>query len=122
MNELTTKANNQELTGLAVDAIAELRRACSKFPKFPDRLVIEDGMNTKIDRQLKLARICNDSPDGCAASAYSVFGEEFLEFIEAAQKGDEAGARKELVQAMAMLMRIYCHLDRYCADAKGKRG
>jgi len=114
MKGLTTKVNNLELTALAVDAITELQRACGKFPQFPDRLVIEEGMKTKISRQLELARMCD-------ASAYSVFGAEFLEFVEAAQKGDAAEARKELVQAMAMLMRIYCHLEQYCSKVKGER-
>lgn len=122
---LTTPAvdtvRKRELVNLCCEAMDELKRACAKFPAFPDRLVGSGEKSTPVARQLELARACNDRDEGRYATGYSVFCEEFLEFIQAAEAGDRAAAEKELVQAMAMLMRIRLHLAEYCAK-KGAVG
>lgn len=103
------------------DALDELERACGKFPRFPDRLLLPDEMPCALGEQLAAARECNDAEGGAHASGYSVFCEEFLEMCEAAQAGDLAGAQKELAQAMAMLLRIGIHLAHYCEQARQEK-
>ncbi len=103
---------------MAHDALAEVDLACGKFPLFPDRLLLPDEMQCDLARQLDMARQCNDTDGGAHATGYSVFVEEFLEFCEAAQAGDLEAARKELTQAMAMLLRIGVHLEHYCEQAR----
>jgi|GEM_PF-4448398 len=99
-------------------AYQELKRACGKFPKFPDRLLLPEKMPCALGEQLAAARECNDAEGGAHASGYSVFCEEFLEMCEAEQAGDLEAARKELAQAMAMLLRIGIHLPHYCEEAR----
>lgn len=116
-------ARKRRLVGLCCDAMQELDRACQKFPAFPDKLHDYSRMTTPLDMQLATARTWNDRDAGNRATGYSVFVEEFLEFVEAALRGERAAAEAELVQAMAMLMRIALHLDDYCPaqTATGKQ-
>lgn len=110
----TDTACKRRLVALCCDAMEELNRACLKFPAFPDKLDSDDGRRTSIAHQLERAREWNDRDGGSHADGYSVFCEEFLEFVEAAKRGDRQAADTELVQSMAMLMRIALHLDDYC--------
>ena len=116
-------AKKRKIVDICCQAMDELARACGKFPAFPDKLIDLSEVKTPIPRQLEIARNCNDRDDGHYATGYSVFCEEFLEFIEAANAGNRPSADKELVQAMAMLMRIAMHLDDYCpAQKEAPRG
>jgi NTP pyrophosphatase (non-canonical NTP hydrolase) len=122
MLTLETKVNNLELVSLAVDAISELKRACGKFPTFPHRIIGEQDLWTSVKEELEQFRSLNDSEGGKDASGSSVFFEEFFEFVQAVEKGDAEAARAELVQAMAMLMRIHCHLGEYCQAKEAAHG
>lgn len=107
-------ARKRRLVSLCCDAMQELDRACFKHPLFPERLFDHENAATDLLRQLELARNNNDFEKGRLATGYSVFVEEFLEFVDAADRGDRPAADAELVQAMAMLMRVALHLDDYC--------
>lgn len=110
---LITEINRGKLSGLCADAITELQRACAKPPFFPDALLSSLRPGHLIGEQLDLARACNDRAGGSEASAYSVVVEELLEFFDAAGRGDRAAAEAELVQTMAMLLRIHAHPSDY---------
>lgn len=119
MIKLTTIINKPELATLCADAISELERAARLHPEWPDVLFPEHH-ESQLTRQLEAARQLNDSAD--RATAHSVFGEEYYEFLEAALKpGNIVAARAELVQAMAMLLRISCHLNDYVSH-RGTEG
>ena len=111
--KLKTEFKERELLELLTDALKELQRACLKFPCFPDAFANSASIESA-NRVLSAMRKVNDSNEGAAATAYTVFGEEWCELIEAiSSKRDKAEARKELVQSIAMLLRISLHLDDY---------
>lgn len=113
MNQLKTVINKSELTLLCVDAISELQMAVRSFPAWPEELSPAGFQQTRvIDFRLQTARQCNKYKHTC--TAHSIFEEEYYEFLQAALKpGNQVAARIELVQAMAMLLRIYSHLNDY---------
>jgi hypothetical protein len=111
MKQLKTNIDKAHVTSLCADAISELERAVRLLPTWPSVLYPSDFLN-EIENQLNRARENNHSEDKC--TAHSIFGEEYMEFLEAAMKpGNIVAARIELVQAMAMLIRISCHLNDY---------
>jgi hypothetical protein len=103
--------NVSALNILHQDAICELIRACSKFPQFADRFS-SICLDTH-QEGLILLRAFNDRDAGARATADSIVCEEYYEFAEKVMLGDFAGARKELVQTIAMLYRTYIHLEAY---------
>jgi hypothetical protein len=109
MNHLTTTIDKASVTAFCADAISELERAARLHPKWPINLHYHDEDHE--NDNLKIARAINDHG---RATGSTVFVEEFLEFMQAARKsGNQIAARAELVQAMAMLLRIGCHLNDY---------
>jgi len=107
--QLTTVINKPELATLCADAISELERAARLHPEWPTELHYHD--EEQQEGNLAIARALNDHG---RATGTSLFSEEFLEFLLAARKpGNNVAARAELVQAMAMLLRNYCHLNDY---------
>jgi hypothetical protein len=108
---LVTKIDKAAVTAFCADAISELERAVRLFPKWPTEL--QYYSQDHIDRFLTDFRIENEmlNPSGT-----TIFEEEWYEFLDAAMKpGNQVAARIELVQAMAMLLRISCHLGDYVA-------
>jgi len=106
---LTTKIDKAAITELCADAISELERAARLWPTWPTELHYhceeEEGINLKCSRSLN---------DHGRATGQTIFSEEWYEFLLAARKpGNIDAARIELVQAMAMLLRISCHLNDY---------
>lgn len=110
MNMINTQMEDFELRNLCDEAMYELGSAVEKYPQWPDVLYPADCL-AEVEAQLNRARFNNESKDGC--TGHSIFGEEYMEFLETALIGDKEQARKELVQAIAMLLRIGCHLDDY---------
>lgn len=111
-------AARRELSALFVEAQDELARATAKFPEFPGTFAPPPALES-LPRVLKRIREMNDG--AVNATAYSIFGEEWLEFVEAvAVRRDKAAARTELIQAMAMLLRMWQHVDAYVAVKKGR--
>lgn len=114
-NQLTTKIDKGEVTRLCADAISELERAVRMYPTAPSSLCTESI--ALIGSKAKIWKAVNDSrfiKDGIEPTSATIFEEEYYEFLEAAMKpGNQIAARIELVQAMAMLIRIGCHLDDY---------
>jgi len=110
MNMIKTWMIDFELRSLCEEAMDELVSAVGKFPEWPDVLYPADSLG-EVETQLNRARANNESENDC--TGHSIFGEEYMEFLEAALNGDSEQARKELVQAIAMLLRIGCHLDDY---------
>jgi hypothetical protein len=108
MKQLKTTIDKAQVTSLCADAISELERAVRLFPEWPD--VLHPNIEA-VESELRKSRKLNDSKD--RFTAHSIFGEEYLEFLEMALKGNAKWARIELVQAMAMLIRISCHLNDY---------
>lgn len=107
---MQTKINQGELGKVCADAISELISACAKHPDWPDELT--DSMDLDYVRYvLGACRTFNDTPTG--RSAQSIFDEEQFEFFEAVMLGDGEAARKELTQAIAMLLRMYCHIPEF---------
>lgn len=113
MKQLKTVINKPALATLCADAISELERAVRLHPEWPEELSPAGFQQTRvIDSRLQTARQCNKYKHTC--TAHSIFEEEYYEFIEAALKpGNKVAARNELVQAIAMLLRISCHLNDY---------
>ena len=115
LNTMKTKRiladEGDTVTGICMDAVVELQRACHQFPNFPDELTLRsaDGIRAA----LQPCRNLNDTAAGEYANAESVIMEEFYEFLEAAVDRDPAKARKELVQTIALLLRTYVHLEHY---------
>lgn len=101
-----------EVQELCNDAIMELQRACEKHPLFPDSLIPNN--KPAHDELLKGMREINARNGGQFAYGSSVFEEERIEMESAVLNGNYPEARKELVQSMAMLLRIYIHLEDYC--------
>jgi hypothetical protein len=98
-------------------ALSELRRACALHPTFPSKLCNPDL--DIIRRHLMRVREVNDGKSEVyEQSAHLVLDEEVVEMLESALLGDLEAARKECVQAMAMLLRFYLHLPEYCAQAR----
>lgn len=115
MNTLDTakkeRCCSDAISGLS-DGIEELQKAIEKHPLFPDRLT--DLKPEMIQCFLSRQREKNDTgPD--TATGSTVFHEEWGEFLEAVQNGDKAAARHELAQCIAMLLRIWIHLEDYMA-------
>jgi len=110
MNKIKTVIEQMALEALCDDAIVELYSAVEYYPEWPDVLYPADSL-AEVEAQLNRARFNNESKDGC--TGYSIFGEEYMEFLEAALIGNRELARRELVQTIAMLLRIGCHLDDY---------
>lgn len=111
--KLETRIDKGEVTRLCADAISELERATRIYPKWPTELYPMLYGPTEVDAQLQRARYHNENG---TATGHSIFGEEYMEFLEATFKpGNQVAARTELVQAMAMLLRIGCHLEDYVA-------
>ena len=109
VKQIRTIIRKGDLAALCADAISELERAVRMFPEWPSELHFHDEEHQ--EDQLKITRAINDNG---RASGSTIFCEEFLEFLQAARKpGNQVAARIELVQAMAMLLRIYCHLNDY---------
>ena len=116
MNQLVTKINKGEVTALCADAISELERAARLFPMWPDTLYPVQYGPSEVAAQLKRARYHNETEG--LATGHSIFGEEYMEFLEAAMKpGNIVASRRELVQSIAMLLRIGCHLNDFIAKA-----
>lgn len=109
MKQLKTNIDKAQVTSLCADAISELERAVRLHPEWPTSLT---GWTVEeIKGQLERVRHANDNG---LATATSIFAEELLEVCEAARKpGNIVAARIELVQAVAMLIRISCHLNDY---------
>ncbi len=111
MNQLTTIINKPALATFCADAISELERAARLYPTWPSELHYHD--EEQQEDNLSIARALNDNG---RATGTSIFSEELLEFLLATRKpGNDVAARIELVQAMAMLLRISCHLNDYVA-------
>jgi hypothetical protein len=114
------KCGDKELRDVTWAALQELDRACIKFPTWPAKLA--DYNSDEIsDIRKRLQEINDGEHPKWSATANSIIMEELAETLEAAQKGDLGAARKECIQAMAMLLRLYVHLPHYCANA-GKGG
>lgn len=111
------EADWQKIEFICNEAVAELRRACAKFPDFPDTLT-----SAGMDNVTALLSYTRDINDGKVKSALStgcsILREEELEMTEAVLQGDEQKAYAELVQSMAMLLRIAVHLPHYCAQVR----
>jgi len=111
MNQLTTRIDKAEVTAFCADAISELERAARLNPEWPMNLHYHHEEDQ--EASLAIARALNDHG---RATGTSIFSEEWLEFLLATRKpGNQVAARIELVQAMAMLLRISCHLGDYVA-------
>lgn len=108
MKLIKTIRKPEALDKLCEDAQIELMEAVAYYPEWPD--VLHPNIE-KVQRELENARELNETSD--RFTAHSIFGEEYMEFLEAALLGDKVAARKELIQAIAMLLRIGCHLDDY---------
>jgi hypothetical protein len=107
--QLTTIVNKAQVTMLCADAISELERAARMYPKWPSELTKANPES--IQAELMVMRAYNS---GNKITPVTIFGEEFFEFLEAACKPDnQIGSRIELVQSLAMLLRIGCHLTDY---------
>ena len=118
MDEIITKFLEKELRDVTWAALQELDRACIKFPTWPTLLTNHDAKN--VTGVLERLRKINDGKgyaETWLVSADTIIMKELAETLEAAQKGDLEEARKECVQAMAMLLRLYVHLPHYCANA-----
>ena len=111
MDNLTTTSNKGEITALCADAISELERAVRSKPEFPGDFSMYEKAGAK-----ELLKAFREMNDGGKARATTVFEEEYYEFLEMALAGNRKWARIELVQAMAMLLRIYCHFDSYVSE------
>lgn len=116
MKHLKTNIDKAQVTSLCADAISELERAVRLFPTWPEELYPIAYGPREVAAQLERARHHNETEG--MATGHSIFGEEYMEFLEASFKpGNIVAARRELVQAMAMLLRIGCHLEDYVAKA-----
>ena len=114
------KCGDKELRDVTWAALQELDRACIKFPTWPAKLA-DYNYNEISDIRKRLQEVNDGKDDRWNVTANSIIMEELAETLEAAQNGDLEAARKECVQAMAMLLRLYVHLPHYCANA-GKGG
>ncbi len=123
--QLNTKAAleqpwaRDQVESAARAAVAELVRACGKFPTFPSQFCLPD-LDT-VRRHLVSVRLVNDGKSEVfEQTAFLVLDEELSEMMEATLMGDLEAARTEAVQAMAMLLRIYIHLPEFCDQARGE--
>ena len=112
MANLTTTISKAHLGRICADAISELERAISKHPEFPCE--ITNYQPDDVATFLGSLRHLNDTGK---ATATTIFEEEFMEFLMEVQARRPGHAREELVQSIAMLLRIYCHLCHYCAGS-----
>ena len=116
MNELNTMDVLEKPWSVARAAVSELHRACEKFPTWPAKLA-DYNYNEISDIRKRLQEINDGADSKWSVTANSIIMEELAETLEAAQRGDLEAARKECVQAMAMLLRLYVHLPHYCGQA-----
>jgi hypothetical protein len=107
-NFLGTSINKALLGGICADAISELERAIRKHPAFPGELTV-----IQPDDAAEYLGTLREMNDTGKATASTIFEEEFMEFVMECQARRPYHARGELVQAIAMLLRIYCHLGHY---------
>ena len=106
-------SGNRELQDVTWSALQELDRACKKFPLWPAKLA--DYNYDEIGDIRKRFQEINDGKDSnLTATANSIIMEEIAETLEAAQNGDLVAARKECIQVIAMMLRLYVHLPHYC--------
>ena len=124
MNELNTRNEldmpyQRELVESATRAaVGELVLAIGKFPTWPTRLTNHDPENvTGVKERLQKINDGKCYSETWLVSADTIIMEELAETLEAAQKGDLEAARKECIQVMAMLLRLYVHLPHYCGQA-----
>jgi hypothetical protein len=110
MKQLKTVISKAHLGTVCADAISELERAIRKHPEFPCEMT--NYQPDDVATFLGSLRHLNDTGK---ATASTIFEEEFMEFLMEVQVKRPGHAREELVQAIAMLLRIYCHLDDYCS-------
>lgn len=111
-------AKSGALAELSLDAWEELLCAVAKFPTFPAQFCRAALFDVRA--RLGYLRDQNDRKiEDRPKTAASILEEELTEMMEAVLLGDLDAARIELVQSMAMLLRIYVHLPYYCAAAKG---
>ncbi len=104
-------------------AVGELVLAIGKFPTWPTLLTNHDAENvTGVIERLRKINDGKGYSETWLISADTIIMEELAETLEAAQKGDLEAARKECVQAMAMLLRLYVHLPHYCGQDKQEVG
>jgi hypothetical protein len=121
MDVLEPSGEIQELYMTARAAVDELQRACIKFPTWPAKLA-DYNCNEISDIRKRLQEINDGKDSKWNATANSIIMEELAETLEAAQNGDLEAARKECIQAMAMLLRLYVHLPHYCGQANQEVG
>ncbi len=123
--QLNTKAAleqpcaRDQVESAARAAVAELVRACGKFPTFPLNFCLP-YLDT-VRRHLVSVRLVNDGKSEVfEQTAFLVLDEELAEMMDATLMGDLEAASMEAVQAMAMLLRIYIHLPDFCGQARGE--
>jgi hypothetical protein len=117
MKQLKTNIDKAQVTSLCADAISELERAVRIHPMWPAEL-----SNYSKGCMPELLKLLRDINDNGTPTGYTIFKEEFIEFIEASMKpGNQVAARIELVQTMAMLIRISCHLNDYVPQRATER-
>jgi len=113
MDNLTTTISKAHLGAICADAISELERAIRKHPHFPSKLSYLDKHAASM-----LLDAFRDRNDNGRATGTTIFEEEFNEFLLEVFAGRPGHAREELVQAIAMLLRIYCHLGFYTGGSE----
>ena len=113
MANLTTTISKAHLGAICADAISELERAIRKHPAFPGEL----SYYQMDDVATFLGSLRNINDTG-KATASTIFEEEFMEFLMECQAKRPGHAREELVQSIAMLLRIYCHLGYYTGGSE----
>jgi hypothetical protein len=85
--------------------------AVEKWPLFPDRLCLL-GHGTVKDSVESFRSVNKKHPE--TTDARYVLLEEVMEMIDDANEGDAEAARRECAQCIAVLMRIWIHMDAYC--------
>jgi len=94
---------------LLADVRRETLTAVEKHPVFPAELESHDAAH--VGRMLAVCRELNDGKrKHVTATAGWIFREEWFEFLEQVHKGDEAAARQELAQCIAVLCRVGLNL------------
>jgi hypothetical protein len=119
MADLNTMSVLEKPWSVARAAVSELHRACEKFPTWPTQMT--HCPPAAVSQELRVFQNINDGKNPeVRPTADTIFYEEYAEMCEAAQRGDLEEARKECIQAMAMLLRLYAHLPYYCSAARGE--
>lgn len=109
---LNTVIDEQGLDLLVKNAKAQLNLALAKHPKFAD-IIINHNIKYRVPEILRGNRLQNEEDNGDGACAFSILTEEVFEAVEAVINGNKVSARLELAQVLAMVFRIYLHLDDY---------